>query len=465
METRRAVVFRHGDRSPIGTFPNDKHRSYWKQGWGQLTQEGMRQEYNLGKLFKKRYGGGTLLGSKYNQSEIVITSSDFDRTLMSAYCVLSGLYPPNGTDQQWNPGLDWQPIPVHTRPQNEDFIISMRSACPRYDKLLSEYSGNSTLTKFMAQHQGLIDKIVNISGLTRDTWGRITDILFCQYVHNLSLPEWKSVLPFDLVQTIRDVSAANFLPTSEMKKMKAGSLLKEMIENMKTTLNTTAHPKVYLYSGHDSTVIALLRVLNVFDKRKPRYSACVMVEFWKTDIDGTPFIRIIHRNETDSNRTITLQIPGCSENCPFRDFVRILANHIPGDIKEECKIENEAQTFAEMLENNLTDGDEDLLLSMKLEDIEYLAASNVSSEIETRKMELNLHNSALDEFIPPPETPCIPRNRGRFHKASEEEIENLFDERQSTNTKKNTAWGLKVFQDWNMEVRGRYMDLATVPCG
>ncbi|OWF49932.1 hypothetical protein KP79_PYT04022 [Mizuhopecten yessoensis] len=97
-----------------------------------------------------------------------------------------------------------------------------------------------------------------------------------------------------------------------------------------------------------------------------------------------------------------------------------------------------------MLENNLTDGDENLLLSMKFEDIENLAASNVLSEIETNKIELNLHNSALDE-LPPPETPCLPRNHGRFNKASEEEIENLFDERQSKSTKKNTAWGLKVF--------------------
>ena len=62
-------------------------------------------------------------------------STDVDRTLMSAqvtpctkdkrscfytpiYCVqaqLAGLYPPRpGSDNEWNPALAWQPVPVHT---------------------------------------------------------------------------------------------------------------------------------------------------------------------------------------------------------------------------------------------------------------------------------------------------------------------------------------------------------------
>ena len=33
-----AKVFRHGDRSPVGTFPNDKYNeSDWPQGYGQLS--------------------------------------------------------------------------------------------------------------------------------------------------------------------------------------------------------------------------------------------------------------------------------------------------------------------------------------------------------------------------------------------------------------------------------------------
>ncbi|XP_060066320.1 testicular acid phosphatase homolog [Ylistrum balloti] len=335
------AVFRHGDRSPIRSFPNDKHRDFWKQGLGQLTQEGMLQEYNLGKFLKSRYGYGVLLSSKYNHSEITITSSDYDRALMSAYCVLSAIYPPDGTDQRWNPDLNWQPIPVHTKPRHEDFIISMQADCPKFDKLLTEYNGNKTKAIFMAKHQDLIENIVNISGLPIESWNSITDSLFCQYIHNFSLPEWASILPLDVVKSIRDVFATYYLPTPELAKLKGGPLLMEIIDNMKRNLNNESSTTVYLYSGHDTTLIALLRVLNVFNNRNPSYSSCVLLELWKSGVNETIFVKVIYRNETDSNRTISLPIPGCVVNCPFKTFISILTRNTPKDIKEECNIRND----------------------------------------------------------------------------------------------------------------------------
>lgn len=331
------AIFRHGDRSPLKTYPNDRYRSYWKQGWGQLTQEGKRQAYNLGKFFKNRYGDGQLLSSRYIQSEITTASSDYDRTLMSAYCVLSGLYPPNGTDQLWNADIDWQPIPVHTKPRDEDFEISYKSSCPKYIKLVKDYSGNNTMANFVATHQNLVNDIVRISGLPRDSWKDIVDILYCQYKHNLSLPEWESVLPFSRVASLRDVFVSFSIPTHENAKLRGGPLLKEIIANMQGKLNNSSQEKAYLFSGHDSTLVALMRVLDVFDNRHPLYSSCVMMELWKKD--NSSFVRILYKNETENNKTHSLKIPGCIETCPFEDFVNILSSSIPKNILEECKDE------------------------------------------------------------------------------------------------------------------------------
>ena len=64
-------------------------------------------------------------------------STDVDRTLMSALSNLAGLYPPQG-NQIWNPDLLWQPIPIHTKPLEDDALLSSHADCPRFKQIYEE---------------------------------------------------------------------------------------------------------------------------------------------------------------------------------------------------------------------------------------------------------------------------------------------------------------------------------------
>ncbi|XP_067883590.1 lysosomal acid phosphatase-like, partial [Heterodontus francisci] len=100
------------------TYPTDPYTEKdWPQGFGQLTQVGMRQHYELGQYLRRRYKD--FLNSSYDRHQIYVRSTDVDRTLMSAESDLAGLYPPHG-HQIFNPDVNWQPIPVHTVPEKYD---------------------------------------------------------------------------------------------------------------------------------------------------------------------------------------------------------------------------------------------------------------------------------------------------------------------------------------------------------
>uniref|UniRef100_A0A672SSC1 Lysosomal acid phosphatase n=1 Tax=Sinocyclocheilus grahami TaxID=75366 RepID=A0A672SSC1_SINGR len=110
----------HIHTSPIKAYPTDPYKeSDWPQGFGQLSQEGMKQHFELGQFLKKRYTG--FLSEDYDRHEIFIRSTDVDRTLMSAEVNLAGMFPPNGSEV-FNPDMKWQPIPVHTVPADEEKV-------------------------------------------------------------------------------------------------------------------------------------------------------------------------------------------------------------------------------------------------------------------------------------------------------------------------------------------------------
>lgn len=54
-------------------------------------------------------------------------STDVDRTLMSAETQMSALFYPTPA-QQFNATIFWQPVPVHTKPVDDDFVSVITTA-------------------------------------------------------------------------------------------------------------------------------------------------------------------------------------------------------------------------------------------------------------------------------------------------------------------------------------------------
>uniref|UniRef100_T1IKD9 acid phosphatase n=1 Tax=Strigamia maritima TaxID=126957 RepID=T1IKD9_STRMM len=177
------LLFRHGDRSPTETYPTDPWKDAWPDGFGQLTTLGMNQQFEMGKYLRQRYG--KLINETYNHNTVVVRSTN--RLRQSRW-----FYPPEGR-HVWNKNLPWQPIPVHTIPVEEDYLLSLDSICPKYDKLFEEQINSPEAKKINAQYKELFEFLTNKTGVMVkqfDDASEFYDIFLIDQIHNHSLPSW-----------------------------------------------------------------------------------------------------------------------------------------------------------------------------------------------------------------------------------------------------------------------------------
>jgi len=330
------VVYRHGDRTPIDPYPNDPYRDpkFWPTDFGQLTNEGKRHHYELGQWLRQRYNG--LINETYSRKQIVVRSTDVDRTLMSAYSNLAGLYPPKGKDA-WMGDMNWQPIPVHTEHEKHDKILAMKKPCPVYSAALKEYKQSEDYKKFNLKYRATYDYVSTHSGRVINDLegaGYIYSCLHIEQLNNMTLPDWTmSVYP----EPLRTMAARGFATstfTRQMARLKAGPLLKEILERFKHKVSGKVKERtMVIYSGHDTTVSALLNTLRVFEYHNPPFRACIMLELRM--LKNQPFVTVVYKNDT---QPITFEIPNCGIACPLDKMFSLYDDVLPKDWDTECEL-------------------------------------------------------------------------------------------------------------------------------
>lgn len=74
---------------------------------------------------------------------------------MSAECAMAALFPPSGR-QIWKYTIPWQPVPIHTIPLKDDYLLYQATNCSRADKLVEEYLSSYDIQYLLKAHSGLL---------------------------------------------------------------------------------------------------------------------------------------------------------------------------------------------------------------------------------------------------------------------------------------------------------------------
>lgn len=97
----------------------------------------------------------------------------------------------------------------------------------------------------------------------------------------LKLPEWTvDYFPEKMID-LSKLSLSLNVYNETLRKMKSGPLVSKIAKAMKEKFEGKLKPnerKMFMYVGHDSTIVALLAGLNLWKGEIPGYSNMVMIE-------------------------------------------------------------------------------------------------------------------------------------------------------------------------------------------
>ncbi len=317
-------IIRHGDRTPLITIPTIPF--HWAEGLGQLTPSGMSQSYQLGQRLRNKYvNQAHLLPARYNAETIYIQSTDLNRTIMSAEACLLGLYP-LGTGPSLPktkipalPGF-YQPIPVHTLPQDQDRLLRVDSNKKTLNALLHQYVYSTP--EWMLTDGKLQPKYAHWSEATgliithANQLILLADALFINQRYHIAAPQGLSE------QDVKDIIQAGrwmFITTFKNRALAVGLnrfLFQTIADTLQQARKQEKPLKCILFFSHDAVISNIITLLGATLDDIPRYASDLNFSLVKKGKQHY-YVKVTLNEQP-------IRIPGCQINvCTLEQFVRM----------------------------------------------------------------------------------------------------------------------------------------------
>ena len=302
--------FRHGARASV--FIGKHNKDYYKVNWigdGELTGPGMRMHYLIGTHSRDRYQN--LLSKKINPKEVIVYSTDLNRTILSAQSQLLGMYPPEPGIElnerqihkarppiKFIPGMEKeienlknlsipqkiQGIPINIfQHDKKPYLLTETSECPIMQYIKEENLKKKIVQDFLVQfNKTYYEKLSQYFNNTNPDFLfnyynmlGITDHFISVYVHNRTLKGFQNIginleQFFNDCKIFKNISLFEVESPLEIGIMATSPVMSDLIKWMDarikmdmandTIFNINA-PKMVMYSGHDMTLVPTEQLL------------------------------------------------------------------------------------------------------------------------------------------------------------------------------------------------------------
>ncbi len=323
MESEKLIfvvtVIRHGDRTPFAQLKNDPHT--WKSGNSELTPLGMHQQFELGTYLRERYVDQfSLLPATYENGSVYALANGINRTIQSAQCLLFGLYPlgsgPNLPRGAYALPSGYQPIPLRTVPEGSSLLMN---SYPEYQKILQRYVFNDRewVRKETASHKQFQQWERILGNEVKDLNDVLTigDVLIVRKAHDIPRPEGLTQQDETEIIDLCEWALAFQFTNEKVSQLMGMELLETIKKDLEQASLKKDGVKFKLYSGHDTTILPLMKLMGNQLSIPPQYAAHMQIEIYQSGNDHLVRVRY-------NGKDIELPVM-VNGRCSLEDFLKL----------------------------------------------------------------------------------------------------------------------------------------------
>jgi hypothetical protein len=268
---------------------------------GELTKLGKQQSLEFGEWLRKRYVEDFgYLPSHFQEGTVNARTTNFSRTISTLEGVLTGLYPKTE-----------QAIPAFTASDMDEILFANVLGCERLADVMQEAKHQLREDRDKDESiKHLVQQIRQVLGLQPDdriAFADLHDAMTVIQSHDKSLPEGmtQEMLAGINKEATKRMTAivapqAHLTNSEVMLKMSMGRLFSSIVERMHEAAQGTPKDKLYLYSGHDTTIMPLLVTMTRQEiEWWPPYVSNLIFELWErgSGKQKEHYVRVLHNGQ------------------------------------------------------------------------------------------------------------------------------------------------------------------------
>ncbi|KAH0796056.1 histidine acid phosphatase [Histomonas meleagridis] len=272
---------------------------------GELVVDGMRQHHELGIYHQLYYGEQLRFIPKLIDPELLnLRSSYVERTFRSGESYMYGLYPPV------QPG---ESITFTTGTATVDPISPSYDSC---SDLMNDWNKFISTPEYIARRENArriykpIYDALNRTFADVD-WMFIGDLLASYICNGQPLPTY--ITEEIIAQSKKDIAYYSYGLYNITRGNAGSGIWREYFRNTNSQLNGETKKKFWVYSGHDTTIMAMLSTLGIYKEELPPFRSHLAVELW--EINNEKYVRLDYNGEL-----VPIDFAGGNELVKYSEF-------------------------------------------------------------------------------------------------------------------------------------------------